>query len=282
MTLEAKMRYTMSNENEYGYGWMNFREFSRENIILLRIIKEILSEKCIQLERGYTLLDVGSGDAKLVYDLISSPQNILPVLPHRIDLVEPCPYLSEKANKNIRNITNIFHPDFDKFIVEQTTGKMSSYSTFFQHPGLMLMIHSSYYLSDSDVDVINNLRKMGYVIIVIENSLDCWVPEVMRLINNTSHPQFNVDRFSNLLSKLNISDNDVIKKEIAINLSVPSILDVNAMIPFFHYQTGENHPHGLRRSLLENAFKKVLNNTINSIPNYPKFSYNCILLTAQA
>src|SRR5438552_3636698 len=81
--------------DRYGPSWIAFRELSGENSVLVDCISPVIES--FRLPRGFTLIDVGSGDGTLTCQLIAEKR--FDPCPGLVYFLEPLTFLRQKADK---------------------------------------------------------------------------------------------------------------------------------------------------------------------------------------
>jgi hypothetical protein len=102
-------------------------------------------------------------------------------------------------------------------------------------PGVLLAVHSSYYFCEKDIETLTALKSEGYGGIIIENSPDCWVAQVMQSIGNEMHPQFDPQRFDRIGELLSLKTENLSEFNSVVEIGEASIELANEMVPFFAF-----------------------------------------------
>jgi hypothetical protein len=256
----------MSLNEQYPAAWKSFRHYSGENSHLLKLIEAVISGTTFQ--HCHTMLDIGCGDGILAQQVISSSH--LSIKPQLIYLQEPLSGFRQDLQSTSLAINSVF-PNTKVKIFES---KLSDFNhdPVIDIPGLILVIHASYYFGNHDFAKLQELKNFGYKILVIENHIDCWVSQIFAHLGNNYHPQFDPARFDYLLNHLGIRESSLQHFEIqADSLPEYNCTTLREMMDFFTccWSNGElpEEAHLIQR--LSNAFN--LSTNVN-----PRFVYRYV------
>lgn len=242
----------MAYPQGYGPAWINFRSYSQEDEILLRLIGEVVHIG--PLPYGFTLIDIGGGDGRLTSRLLA--RNTLGQRLGFLTLLEPDSFLRDQADKTLGSTLRLLqvpyevlpHPLCDLDLKNNVEG------------GLAVAVHSSYYFEESDLQRLRALRASGIQLLIIENQDDCWVSEIMWRMGNTTHPQFASDRRKQLIAALNDGSGNVQVERVSVpvRLRMPTETEVEDMINFFAFGWTGAPPRREVRKRLTQAFANLL------------------------
>jgi hypothetical protein len=253
----------------YAYAWQYFRQIYSENENLLTILKNTIGIGH-PLNNGFTVYDIGCGDGLLSRQILSNDEIFrIDRRPQLYYLLEPLPEFRTGLENTVSlpSIKNNLAPGGDILYRPIELAQLRASHPGQDVPGLVLSIHSSYYLNSEDVAKLQFLKARNYNIMILENHVECWVSKIMSAIGNTEHPQFEQNRFVNLLGNLGYYESP---NQISFPLQAPLLrnVQIELMVDFFYCCSTLSLSLDEKIDKLRDAFFVVMNDLPNFVYSY--------------
>src|SRR5258708_36210255 len=202
----------------YPAAWARFRRVSGEESALLGVLKEFIHTLSGEA-RSWSLVDVGSGDGRLLAQLMGS--GFWALLPNRSIILDPSPVLLERARRNLLS-------EFPGRIFAFQLGALKKLATaqLAQSHWGALAVHSTYYFDEDDIRTLGQLKKKGVRIVMLENHPDCWVARILAAVNGKRFINAQTERYELVLDQLGLSRKEVVERRFPCKLTKLSKDDV--------------------------------------------------------